>query len=233
MAKEIKCIDVENDEEEDYIKVFQKFGWELKSSQRIFNQDSRPVGAISYEGLTYVHSETDTVNFTKLVFERDTKIPNYYKLKKLEEEFWELSEDVSYEKPYMPPHVKTMEDWAKHFEPDLRIKKEKVRLHVFFSIIMAVLVYGMIAIGEIFEDFGTLAAWGAVIGGILLGVVWYRSNKRAQKRALRIALKPKQSNYRSALERLYNNVINQINTYDDAVERIREIVILAENLLNI
>ena len=87
MAKEVKSIDVSNSQEETYINIYQSFGWELKSSQRVFNRDSR----LKSEGDS-LYTETTTTDFTKLVFEREKKIPNYGELVDLEEEFWELKD---------------------------------------------------------------------------------------------------------------------------------------------
>jgi hypothetical protein len=64
MAMEYRTMDVDNEQELYVIEILQFFGWKLKSSQRVYNQSSKPKGAITYENFTYIHSETDTVDFT-------------------------------------------------------------------------------------------------------------------------------------------------------------------------
>ena len=89
MAKEAKTLNVNNYEEQAVIEEHQAFGWSLHSSQRIFNRDSH---LETRNGDLY--SVTKTVDFTKLVFERDTCMSNYYKLKSLEEEYEELQKTI-------------------------------------------------------------------------------------------------------------------------------------------
>ena len=112
MAIEIKSVDVSNSQEEAYINIYQSFGWELKSSQRVFNRDSR----LTSEG-DKLYSETTTTDFTKLVFEREKKIPNYDEITELEKEFWILS-DV--DKPEMAKPTGTVREWGKRTSPKLR-----------------------------------------------------------------------------------------------------------------
>ena len=82
MAKETKSISVHPDDEQETIDLYQTFGWKLQSSQEIFNQD------------TYYKSSgdridrvTNTTNYVKLVFARETTMPNYSKLSALENEY--------------------------------------------------------------------------------------------------------------------------------------------------
>lgn len=131
MSLEIKSVNVENEEEENVITIFQSFGWKLKSSQRIFNQTSSPRGAISYENLTYIHSETETVDFTKLVFERDTNMPNYDEIVELEEEFWELSSECPSDRP-PAPDLMDFKEWVKKTKPIAFPKAKKIKLSILF-----------------------------------------------------------------------------------------------------
>jgi len=76
--KETKSIQIHPSEENFQIDLWGKFGWEVKSSQEIFNRDSRDLGD---------KVETVTTNYVKLVFSRETTMPNYQKIKSLENEY--------------------------------------------------------------------------------------------------------------------------------------------------
>lgn len=232
MAKEIKSLDVENDAEEFYIDIFQKFGWELKSSQRIFNQSTTPVSAISYKGYTHIESETETVDFTKLVFEREKKIPNYDRLVELENEFWKLSEVVAVDRPNLPPHATTMAGWANYTEPELRTKVERRLPHILFGLMLPIELYTPLALVElgklpVSENLMTFIFFG--IGITILA--WKLTTLFLRKNALRSAIHTPHSKYRNRLERLYNRVIDQIELYDYSSQRMGEIVNQAASLL--
>ena len=144
MSLEIKNLNVENEEEEKIITVFQGFGWKLKSSQRIFNQTSVARGAVSYQNLTYIHSENETVDFTKLVFERDTEMPNYDEIVELEEEFWRLSDICPSSRP-VDPELMGFEDWVKKTKPSVFSASKKNTIifgfYVICGILFGLLVY--------------------------------------------------------------------------------------------
>lgn len=82
MAKETKSISVHPDDEQETIDLYQTFGWELQSSQEIFNRDSH----LERSG-NNINSITTTTNYVKLVFARETTMPNYSKLSALENEY--------------------------------------------------------------------------------------------------------------------------------------------------
>lgn len=82
MAIESISIKVAPNEEQYMINAYQKFGWQLHSSQEIY---SRTMGnEISEEKITSV---TETTNYIKLVFSRDKNMPNYEQIVALEKEF--------------------------------------------------------------------------------------------------------------------------------------------------
>lgn len=221
MSLEIKSVDVENEEEEKVITVFQSFGWKLKSSQRVFNQSSTPRGAISYENLTYIHSETQTIDFTKLVFERDTKMPNYDEIVELEEEFWALCANFS-EPPYMPPDVHTMEDWATHFYPDLRTSKDKNKIHFIHGIILLTyfIIFVFIVNSSIINSSSLLILFTFFA---IIGWSWHHSLNRCREKVFKIALKSEDSVYLSMLKERYDNVIKKIQKHEHCVSRVAEI----------
>ena len=90
MAMEIKTLEIKNSEEQSTIEFWTQFGWQLKSSQRVYNKDSH---LESRGDSTY--SVTETVDFTKLVFERDKNGPNYSKIVELEKEYFSKAATLS------------------------------------------------------------------------------------------------------------------------------------------
>lgn len=86
MAKETKSISIVPSEEQDTIELWQKFGWELVSSQEIFNRDSH----LEQSGDS-VNTVTTTTNYVKLVFARDKEMKNYSEIVDLENRFNNVS----------------------------------------------------------------------------------------------------------------------------------------------
>ncbi len=82
MAKETKSISVHPDNEQSTIDLYQTFGWELQSSQEIFNKDSH----LERDG-DNINSVTTTTNYVKLVFARNTEMKNYRQLADLENRY--------------------------------------------------------------------------------------------------------------------------------------------------
>lgn len=236
MATEFKSLDIDVEQEEKIIQAFQSFGWRCTGSQRIFNQTTTPTGAVSYESYTYVHSETETIDFVRLTFERDKKMPNYDEISALEDEFWSLNSTLNYEKPYIYPNANTMEDWARIYEPDLREKGIKARIHIIFGILTFLPVVVLQALAgsiDSFDNSGDTAAAILLVYAIIMIICWVNSIKAYKARALKKALKNKPSVYRTKLETMYNNLIDAINYYDETVDRMNEILKEAENLLEI
>ncbi len=86
MAKETKSLSVAPSAEASTIEIYQIFGWELMSSQEIYNKDSH---LEDRGGDTY--SVTETTHYIKLVFSRDTNMDNYYELTDLERKYWSIT----------------------------------------------------------------------------------------------------------------------------------------------
>ena len=232
MALEYKSIDVNNEDEEKFIQVFQAFGWKLKSSQRVFHQSTTPTAAISYENYTYVHSETETVDFTKLVFERNKSIENYWELVELEQEFFDLNQEVAGGKPYIPPHATTAEAWARHFEPDLRTPSERKRLHTFFGILSGIFLLSAVIVSNTLEnDSGYLAMMGLLFLCVLTIIVWRISAILSRSVALQSAIKNRSAKYRSRLDTQYQSLIRDLKEYEKNIDRMRDILREAESLL--
>lgn len=78
---ESKSLTVPPSLENSTIDLWQTFGWELKSTQEIFNRNTVDLGD---------STETTTTNYIKLAFQRDTSIPNYARIKELEANYAEI-----------------------------------------------------------------------------------------------------------------------------------------------
>ena len=83
MRREAKVIKTTPDDEQNTITNWEAFGWELLSAQEIFSQDSH----LEDGGDDDLVSVTETTNYIKLVFNRDTKIKNKEKLNALQREY--------------------------------------------------------------------------------------------------------------------------------------------------
>lgn len=96
--KEFKSFSVLPSEEEDTIKLWQTFGWELVGApQEIYNKDSN----LERKG-DDIYSVTTTTHYIKLTFERDPERKNYDELKSLETQYYDLK-DPYY--PYNKPKI--------------------------------------------------------------------------------------------------------------------------------
>lgn len=84
MSKETKSLSVIPSDEQRTIDEMQAFGWELVSSQEIATKDSH----LERRGDT-LYSVTESENYVKLVFNRDTSIPNYAELDALYRQYLE------------------------------------------------------------------------------------------------------------------------------------------------
>ena len=211
MAVEIKCINTSSDQASSTVEVYQWFGWQLKSSQIVYG--------------------------AQLVFERDKNMPHYTELEALEDEFFNLISEHSQDPPYMPPHVKTMEDWARYFEPDLRTDEEKKKIHIGYGIAMGVCLIGGVVLMSALEGFlgydaSQFLVWGTVGSAVLLGTLWYHAPERKRMAILKKALKSEQSEYRKLLQLKYNATIEKIQNYEKCKQRLAEIRDIACSLLN-
>ncbi len=133
MAMEIKTMDVDNSQEAEAIEFYLQFGWNLKSSQRVYNQDSH----LERRGDS-IYSVTNTTNYTKLVFERDKNGPHYEEIVALENEFYScyraLEEAKKKEKP-INGRWKSMEGAFDFRTPEEKAKRKKAtQIALFFMI---------------------------------------------------------------------------------------------------
>ena len=235
MSVEIKTMDVENFMEEPMIRFYAKFGWTLKSSQRVFNQNSRPVATISDGTFTYVQTKTDTVDFTKLVFERDTNMKNYYELKMLEDEY----ETVEYfiKKTPFPGYSSSVsfEDWVEKENPSVYDGGCLAFIGTFF-LVGVVTFAALAAIGALknhlpyFEHIAN--RWVrllivSLITAILIGFV--RAGLVDDKERQEAMKDPSSFGYKQLLEK-YQKMHEQALQYENYTQRRKEILERAEEL---
>lgn len=81
---ENSSIQVSPSREQEAIEVYQKFGWELVSSQEIFNKDSHNEARGDS-----LYSVTETTNYVKLLFRRDKDMPYYNEVCDLENQYYD------------------------------------------------------------------------------------------------------------------------------------------------
>lgn len=193
MAMEIKTLDISNDAEDTTIQIYQDFGWSLKSSQRVFNRDSH----LESEGDS-VYSVTKTVDYTKLVFERDKSMPHYKEIKELEDRFFYLLENLPDRNSVMPNE--TMEAWATRVRPDIKTNR--------WGYLLCILFFGGALIGQVLSmmvfnsmDGFLLSPLVGVGGGIVYCKVF---TKISEASAIKGAVNGKNRKARAKLEALFN-----------------------------
>lgn len=161
MALEYQKLEVASEEMDKWVEWMSRFGWNLKSSQRVFNRSSRPTGAISYENLTYIHSEMQVVDFTELLFERDKNMDNYYEICEFEQEALTLLEYCTERRPIEPPIKKSYEEWFNDEKPyPFKIGETIIRVILTTVILSIVLVIAMSPLARTFEDRFVVVLYG-------------------------------------------------------------------------
>lgn len=80
--KETKSISVHPSYEQNQIDLWADFGWALLSSQEIYSKDTHTESRSDGN-----YSVTETTNYVKLVFQRDTEMKNYNEIRQIEKEF--------------------------------------------------------------------------------------------------------------------------------------------------
>lgn len=213
MAMEIKTLDISNDAEDTTIQLYQDFGWNLKSSQRVFNRDSHLEGSGDS-----VYSVTNTVDFTKLVFERDKSMPHYEEIKELEDRFFYMLENMPDRNSVMPNE--TMEAWAMRVKPDIKTNRVGyLGCLLFFGGALAATIVG-IYLDNIPLFFGGVPT--GIIGGIVYCKVF---TKISEASAIKGAVNGTNSKARAKLEALFNPLHKksvQRAEYLEAMPRLRK-----------
>jgi hypothetical protein len=87
MAKDIKTMTVPPEYETDAIQLWMTFGYDLLNNQEVLAKDTRlEQGVLDSFADTYTQV-TETIHYIKLTFQRETNIPHYAELKRLEQEY--------------------------------------------------------------------------------------------------------------------------------------------------
>lgn len=87
MAKDIKTMTVPPEYETDAIQLWMTFGYELLNNQEVLSKDTKlEQGVLDAFADTY-KQVTETIHYVKLTFQRETSIPHYAELKRLEQEY--------------------------------------------------------------------------------------------------------------------------------------------------
>ena len=213
MAIEVKSVDVKNEYESESIRLHQDFGWTFKSSQRVFNQNTRLENR--NDG---THAVTETVDFTKLVFERDTNMKNYEKLKQLDEWYSSTVEYLASRGEAKYPSTIPMEEWAKQEKPDC--STDSIFLFAIgLSIVsdVALTAIEMIAFGNNVWNFIPLLVPAAFIGFVFYKIV----NPISKKIALHKALHEPNSDYRKRLEALYKEMREDAEDFETSMNNVK------------
>lgn len=225
MAMEVKMLEVKNSEEESTVQFWSKFGWQLKSSQRIFNKDSH----LERRG-DDVYSVTETIDFTKLVLERDKSNPNYSQIVALESEYLSTLSALPSSKPTAGAAYDTMEEWAKNTNPDMRTGGQK---GLFF-----ILLIGGIALFALLESFSTIFTMALQGVGIVMIILSFITKGFLKKSMLKKALSgeypegvAKLNEGFRAYEHTHSTELAAIRNYERDVDRLVEIEEELETLI--
>lgn len=174
MAMEIKTLEVANDKETATIEFWSQFGWQLKSSQRVYNKNSH----LEQRG-NDTYSVTETVDFTKLVFERDKNGPNYKRIAELEERYFQTEKRIDAAKGFKITKISEKKEWAEETKPDMRGGFQKVLPFLILGV-SAVVLFAL----EKYDYTATMIVQGiclAMIPGsfIIKGIVKKNALKKA------------------------------------------------------
>ncbi len=83
MAKETKVVNVESNEEQATMDFYAKFGWEVLTTQRVYNKDSHLESR--NDG---VYNVTTTTDFVRITFTRDKAMPFYREISDIENRYY-------------------------------------------------------------------------------------------------------------------------------------------------
>ena len=229
---EIKTLEIQNALETHYTDLYLSFGWTLKSSQRVFDRDSH----LESRG-DVVYSVTNTVDYTKLVFERDTAMPNYDTLKRLEEEYHNIESILPINIPSIVP--KTPEQWGKTTSPDVVVDGNGLKAFV-AGLVLTVIGFIVVAkivfpddplfskkIGSLIVEVLSLAFIGSIVGGIA-GWITCKFDKAI---ALRKAIKKPKSAEHELLVKLYDAAKLERESYDKNLAEMQDLREKAKKLL--
>lgn len=86
--EDIKTLTCAPDDETGFIRIYESFGYYLHSSNEIYNKDTQTKLKSDFFTGDLMQTTTENVtHYVKMVFRRNPSIPNYDRLKELEEQF--------------------------------------------------------------------------------------------------------------------------------------------------
>lgn len=226
MAMEFKSIDVKNSEETKTIEFWQHFGWELKSSQRVYSENKEVLGANGY----VFSLDGKKVDFTKLLFQRDKDHPNYEKIADLEKQYFRMKNSLPQLDTKKAIAYNSMEAWAKDKKPDCRPKQLKMVLDVVTIILVVVLL--------LLESFNF--AWSMIIQGIclvsaiVLLVLRSSQKKKCYAKALSDKNSPEYERLREAYEayeRSNSKSYQNLKEYNEKKQQMEQIITELDGLI--
>lgn len=225
MAMEFKTVEVKNELQQATIEFWTQFGWNLKSSQRIYNKSSH-----LEQRASSTYSVTETVDFTRLVFERDKNGPNYSQIARLENEWLSLSAKLPASRPAVGTLSASIDGWAKETKPDVRSKMDKFLSTI--AVCGGIVLWFVAAIWD--EPLTTVmqvVGLVAIVAGLILKFVMKKSKLTA-------AINHTDSEAEATLEILYADAqkkhskeLEAANQYDMQAKKMKEIMIELESLI--
>lgn len=227
MAMETKILEVKNSEEASTIQYWARFGWNLKSSQRVYNKNSH----LEKRGDDIV-SVTETVDFTKIILERDMSNPNYSEIVKLEKEYFSLEKVEPATAPVGKMLIKDV--WAKSNKPDYRSTFEKI---LFF-----LLLIGGILLLAVFEQFDSALTMTIQVIGVIAIIASFVTKSIFKNSKIKKALANADDQLAKRLNADYNDYCNRFESsrqaalanaekYQRAQHRMPEILKELQNLI--
>lgn len=245
MSLEIKTHDVLPEEEQTLLNIMYTFGWTLKSRQRVSNRTTTPTGAFTYSGVTLIHSETETDEYTTLTFERETNISGYRRIVALEEEFWELLPHMTAKRPLEPPSKFSFEEWIKINKPRIISTGQRIKtmLLCFPFCFAAVLLLILSLIRGEYDQwirnsddmtiiFGMWPFGGAIPLSLLFSAIYTKIRSAAMLRNPNSKGYQKARNLYANYEYDYNQQLEAPKMYDFAQERVPRIIAESKRLLD-
>lgn len=223
--KEIRSLDVANEEEIACIEFHQNFGWKYKSSQRIYSKNTR----LERWDLSVV-SVTETTDFTKVVFERDRETKNYHQLVALEQEYLSLCNRIPDAPPAFHDKCATIEQWAAAAKPTIIKNRAGIFTVLLTAILCGSAVFYDTSVHNAEVNLSSLLM--LLIPCFIISMIVSLTFESIRNRtALRSALKAKNSKYRSELERKYLLLLDKIDEYTALVERQSQVFNAATHLV--
>ncbi len=224
MALEYKSLDIANEDEKDVIALHASFGWELKSSQRVYNQDTHLEYSYYSETRGNVYdSVTEVTDFTKIVFQREKNMAHYDELAKLEQAFYKNVDQIHTLQQEEAESNRVMVEHEK--KCDLRSPLSQKIHHIMLAIPISCLLLTPIFVkflGDYAQSVCTIALFAIPLA------IWRNiASKKDAREEFRSNLGSDDSTYWKRYEVLRNNYLKQnpaiAKLVNDSPERMKMI----------